>query len=88
MIQRQYKIDCAEKIIATLEFPLKKCPMPELVDLINELYWNEEIYENGLVFSSSGNGEKYILSILSPHKSSRAVWNKINTMILKQHLYS
>ncbi len=88
MIQKQHKIDCAEKIIATLEFPLKKCPMPELVDLMSELYWNEEIYENGLVFDSLANEGKYILSILSPHKSSRAVWNKINTMILKQHLYS
>lgn len=88
MNRKQHKIDCAENIIATLEFPLRKCPTSELVDLINEIYWKEEIYENSLVFDPSADERKYVMSVLTPHKLSCAVWNKINTMILNQHLCS
>lgn len=88
MKQKQHKIDCVEKIIAPLEFLLKKRPTSELIDLIGELYWKEEIYGNRLTFDSSADERKYVLSLLLPYKSSRAVWNKINALILKQNLTS
>ena len=84
----QNEIDCAEKVIATLEFPPRKCPTPELINLISGLSWKEAIYENSLVFDPSADNRKYVVSLLSPYKSSRAVWNKINALILKQHLAS
>jgi hypothetical protein len=88
MKQKQHKIDCAGKIIAVLDFPLRKCPTRELIDLISELSRKEEIYENRFVFDPSADERKYVMSLLSPYKSSCAVRNKINALILKQHLTS
>lgn len=86
MIENQNETNNAERIITRIEFTLKKSPTQEFLDLLDELYWKEKIYECEHRFNPLEDKWRYALSIMLPYHFARAVWHKINALILKHQL--
>lgn len=72
-----------QNTVAVIQFPLRNFPSPEILELVDKLFWEEYIYGVNLKFNAESDEGKYVMSIKSPSHLIKEVFYKVNEIILK-----